>query len=343
MKFKEDFPKIYNRLIRNSVLKSLIISTLISGSISFLLSLVLWIFNLKFYISLIVFASLTLILTAVIYFLFLKVDDKRASKEIDSLGLKQRAVTMNEFKDDDSLIARIQRENAKAHIASVDKRRIKLALPLLLVILTIAAGILFISSTTITALSNYGIIKNGGSAIEDIIPDNEYELNYSVNGNGYLVGQEKQKVKEGQNATGVLAVSYEGYIFETWSDGVRTPYREDVNVISNKNVVANFKKLTDFTDPEDSEEEGMPSEAELGDQPLSDEGNPMPGQSDGSDNGGAGGQYQPHNQVIDGNTYYGENTFNVYNEDAIEQVQTDPELEGETGNLILDYFSSIRQ
>ncbi|MBQ9130176.1 MAG: hypothetical protein IJX59_05380, partial [Clostridia bacterium] len=68
---------------------------------------------------------------------------KRTARRMDELGLKERASTMLEFKDCDSTMARLQREDACAHIAALRSRQMKLrfsgriaALSLCLLLLT---------------------------------------------------------------------------------------------------------------------------------------------------------------------------------------------------------------
>ena len=69
-----------------------------------------------------------------------------------------------------------------------------------------------------------------------------YTLNYSVNNTdyGYITGNTTQTVDENGNGTSVTAVANDGYKFTGWSDGVSTATRQDMNVVVNVNVTANF-------------------------------------------------------------------------------------------------------
>ena len=78
-----------------------------------------------------------------------------------------------------------------------------------------------------------------------------YTLDYSVNNTayGYIAGNTTQTVDENEDGTSVTAVANDGYKFVGWSDGVSTATRQDINVVSNITVTANFEpiKLYKFT------------------------------------------------------------------------------------------------
>lgn len=67
-----------------------------------------------------------------------------------------------------------------------------------------------------------------------------YSLTYSAGANGSISGATSQTVNHGGNATAVTAVPNPGYHFVSWSDGVTTAARTDLNLTSNLNVSASF-------------------------------------------------------------------------------------------------------
>jgi len=68
----------------------------------------------------------------------------------------------------------------------------------------------------------------------------EYTLAYAAGDNGSITGTTPQTVEEGGDGTEVTAVADEGYSFVSWSDGVLTASRTDVNVTDDINVTAAF-------------------------------------------------------------------------------------------------------
>ncbi|EQB87807.1 cation transporter-like permease [Clostridium punense] len=67
-----------------------------------------------------------------------------------------------------------------------------------------------------------------------------YTLNYAAGANGSITGIALQTVNHGENGTEVRAVPNPGYHFVSWSDGVTTPSRTDINVVGNISVTAQF-------------------------------------------------------------------------------------------------------
>ncbi|MEI6649482.1 MAG: InlB B-repeat-containing protein, partial [Actinomycetes bacterium] len=69
---------------------------------------------------------------------------------------------------------------------------------------------------------------------------NSYTLTYSAGANGSITGTTPQTVSFGSNGAQVTAVPDSGYHFTTWSDGVLTAARTDLNVSGNITVSASF-------------------------------------------------------------------------------------------------------
>ncbi|MCF0237794.1 MAG: hypothetical protein HUK24_04265, partial [Sphaerochaetaceae bacterium] len=102
MNFKKNFNEVYKAYLKSAIVKSLVCATLISCSVLFITSFVFWMIGFKLYwIALIVF-GLCEALSFGLIFAALKPTDKKISKKLDELGLEQRVVTMQQFKDDDS-------------------------------------------------------------------------------------------------------------------------------------------------------------------------------------------------------------------------------------------------
>ncbi|MEI6039866.1 MAG: InlB B-repeat-containing protein [Candidatus Berkelbacteria bacterium] len=76
---------------------------------------------------------------------------------------------------------------------------------------------------------------------------NTYTLTYSAGANGSITGITPQTVNYGANGTQVTAVPNLNYHFTTWSDGVLTAARTDLNVTGNITVTANFAAENQYT------------------------------------------------------------------------------------------------
>jgi hypothetical protein len=85
-------------------------------------------------------------------------------------------------------------------------------------------------------IGNYTVEEYSTEIVEN------YSLLYSAGDGGSVSGDCIQTVKKGEKTTDVTAVPNCGYHFVRWSDGVLTALRNDVNLASNINVMANFAK-----------------------------------------------------------------------------------------------------
>ena len=162
-------------------------------------------------------------------------------------------------------------------------------------------------------------------------PPQQLELIYEAEAKGgSLEGELRQVVDEGQNGSPVRAVAKDGWAFLEWSDGKTDPYRVDEGVTESFTVIAKFISLVD------SDNDGNPS-----DQPtdLPQDAGEQEGTSGKGD--GAGGEYKPVNQVIDGNTYYG-HEYNVALEEVLGLLAQDNAMPEELKLLISNYFDTIK-
>ena len=73
-------------------------------------------------------AVLFLAVTLVCYFVWLRPKKKEVLARIDALGLKERIITMDELKHEDTVIARWQRKDATEHLARLDTAKLDIRL-----------------------------------------------------------------------------------------------------------------------------------------------------------------------------------------------------------------------
>ena len=83
--------------------------------------------------------------------------------------------------------------------------------------------------------------------------DNTATVTYTVNGKGAILGASKQDVEIGGDATTVIAVANEGWIFVGWDDGYPLPSRTDKGITESVSYTAIFAEgETDEEDPDDT-------------------------------------------------------------------------------------------
>ncbi len=145
----------------------------------------------------------------------------------------------------------------------------------------------------------------------------------------------------------LMALPQKGYVFVGWSDGVTSPYREDMEATATKTVTATFEKVTDpgGGSKNDGQEPGEePGDADSGNGSSSSAGD---GSGDGNNNNtsnsnGEGSKAAPANQIINGETYYGDVFEDAYRE-MLERMKNNNSLSEAEKKAISDYLDSIRK
>ena len=143
----------------------------------------------------------------------------------------------------------------------------------------------------------------------------------------------------------LMALPQKGYVFVGWSDGVTSPYREDMEATATKTVTATFEKVTDFVNGEKGEGQGQgeePGDADSGSSGSAGGGSNGTGMPDTGNSGGEGSKASPANQVINGKTYYGDVFEDAYRE-MLERMKNNNSLSEAEKKAISDYLDSIRK
>ena len=120
----------------------------------------------------------------------------------------------------------------------------------------------------------------------------------------------------------------DGYVFDIWSDGVTTPERTDKNVTQSMTVYALFIEI----DENAAESEEMEDDLEMDMDFDSDVQMPV---------SGAGGKYEEHNQIIDGETYY-RDVYEEYYEQAMQILSEGGVVPEYIRVIIQKYFEAIQ-
>lgn len=375
---KSAYGRYEERVVKEAKLKSFLWGLTIGCLVLFLTTFFSWMFAFKegLWLGLGLFVVFTLIATFALYFLKFRPSAKAVAKRIDELGLEERVLTMNELKDDDSYIAQLQRQDTERVLKNTDHRLVKIVIATSLIVVLSLGGVFALSFTTTNALYYAGVIPSGLKVIENMKTPNYYTLSYTVGeGEGSIlyadivdedVDAEVQTVREGESGRAVWAEGKPNWFFIQWSDGSTDPYRCDVDVKSNIEVTAVFAQMvTPVIDEQDKMEQQQSSQSQDGDsdesdgKPSDDEeqssGNsqsssqdeqqeqqpePSPGSSDGS--GAGGGRNQDSNQVVDGQTYYGDRWSDSHREE-LDRVGSNEGFTDEEKDLVSDYFGSIEK
>ena len=280
------------------------------------------------------------------YFLRFRPTDLSNARRLDSLGLEERMITMVEFDREDSYMAKAQRADAKAALATVNKGELKLKISRGIWLALAICGVLSAGMTTVNILSKYEILPNFEEILEEQMTV-YVTLSYEVDEGGYIEGgDEIQIIPVGTDGTTVTAVADEGYQFQEWSDGYQNPTRTDYGVTEDVTYFAIFVELGDEEGDEgDGDGEGGNSD-QAGDQPGEDDGSgegnsEAPSEPSDEPNPGSGGKAQPNNQVINGQTFYRE-VIEYYQDLADEQIESgDHGLSDEEIELIKKYLGIV--
>lgn len=307
------FEQYYPKLLAEAILKSLFSGLIVGFAAAFVTSIATWITG-GWWIALVTFGTVTAIASVLYYFLRYRPSVKDNARRLDGLGLEERLITMIELEGDDSYMATLQRDDAKATLAKLEKKSIKFVFPKQVLVALAISAFLGSGMTTVSVLGDMGLLPDGGEIIKDIIPEERevyVAVTYLVEDGGEILGESDQLILIGSNAEVVTAVPFDGYQFVGWDDGGSRPTRQERKVNEDFIVMAIFEPIQEEGEGDgdgDGQDGPADEDAPPGDQPgeanpdgspgnPSDQPNENPGQS-------GGGKYDDFNQIIDGETYY---------------------------------------
>lgn len=297
--------KYQSRLTWEAWLRSFLCGLIVGGATLFIAAFVFWMTKPKFFwVSLVIFAAVVTVATLIFYFLKFRPTVKAIAKRVDALGLEERILTMNQLENDDSYIAKRQREDAEQSLKTINEKMLKITVSLALIIVTPIVSVLGMGMATVAGLSSNGILPSGSALVDEVVPqepDEYVAVSYLVEGGGFIEGGDpEQYILKGEDTEMVMVVPEEGWVFLMWTDGLTDPARSDKKVMEDMEVTAILMELMAMPGMGMGSGEGEPGDGPPGDQP---------GHSDKNTNqegmpGGASGSYEPSNQIIDGTIYY---------------------------------------
>ena len=342
----QHFNEYKPKLILEAILTAALFGIGVGFATGFLLGLVFWIIGIRLY-WIIIAATLGVaaVVAAALYFLRFRPTDISNARRLDRLGLEERLVTMVELEGTDSYIANIQREDAKKSLGELDKRLIKLTVPKKILIVATSLFVLGTAAITANILAANGIWGYAPEIFEDEFT--EYvTVTYEVDDGGTIEGDDVQDIEKGTDTTSVTAVADEGFMFKEWSDGYTQPTRFEQQVNESITYTAIFMELED-EEGEESEGDGEGDKDSQGEQGgQSDEEGDEDGQSapEGEFNPNAtagGGQREPSNQIINGETFYKEELDEEYLKQIEEMLDENDSLTDEEIDLIKKYLGIV--
>ena len=346
---KQVFKQYHSRLVWEGILKSTVYGLIVGLIATFAISLVSWIFGYNgIWLAMGLGLSLALISGLAFYFVKLRPTAKEVAKRVDGLGLEERIITMMELENDDSYIAKRQREDAHEKLAEVSHKQLKFRLAKRVIATVCACAVIAPAMAVVANLAAKGTLK---SFLEIVNPPvTKYvEITYEAEDGGVINGEEVQIVVSGEALTPVVAEAEDGYVFVEWSDGNGDPFRSDGKITEDTVFVAIFEQVDEDANPEGEGEgngngDGMPS-----DMPGDGDGNGGNGGNgyqggNGNQNGpgmnpGASGQNLPKNQILDGNTFYFPLLASYMSEAA--SGGADGSVPSIISSIISTYFSSL--
>lgn len=334
---KQLFNKHISRLKWEGVLRACLLGLAVCFAVVFVVTALLVLLSVyeKIWIPFVAGAGALILCTPLAYFAFYRPNALDVARRLDKTGLEERVITMTELAGDQSLMAVMQRRDATATLQKVSKKAIKVAFPIALVI----ACLVCLVPATATA-AYYSMVSNGSvGPIVPPPPPETFQVVYDVweEGGGEILEDPIQEVIRGEDSILVEAVPLEGYAFDSWSDGSTDPVRQEINVQDNMYLVAKFAPVGDGV-PGEGEGEGE-GEASKGDKPPADGGS-SESQPQQKPNSQGSGKYDPANQVIDGQTYYGD-VFLEYYEQAMKELAENTTMSEELREIIKAYFDIL--
>lgn len=370
------FKQFRAKFVKEAVLRSLAFGLCVGASVEAVMSLVCWLcgYEAGLYIALGVGAGIALACGFGAYYLKFRPTDSYIAARMDALGLEERSITMLGLEGDDSYIALRQREDAAVHLSAVGSKAVKCQITATMLAMAIVPSVCALSMTTVSALSIAGVLPTGNEIVNPAMPV-YIELNYVAGEGGMVEGDLLQVIAVGEEMpTPVEARADEGFIFVGWDDGEKDFYRFDYEVKENTTYTAVFASINEDGDgvemdiDPNSPSDGDSAGDDASDKPLNGgssdddatqaggggeegEGNTDDnettdtegggnGEGDGGNAGGTADRYDASNQIINGETYYGDEI--EYAREEIDQIlASDEELTPEEKALIEKYINSL--
>lgn len=324
----------YEKLRRSAFIKSLLWGLAFGFSAAFIAGFITWFsYEKGFFITIAVFAAVTVAATLACYYAFFRPTAKDAARKVDSLGLEERMITMLELEGCEDYIAVRQREDAKAALEEFGEKKLGLGVSLALIIALSISAALGIAGTAVTGLSDLGVIRSGAEIVEEAQgkdPRNYVTIKYEATSGGNIAGNAEQTIRKNGSTETVVAVATEGFRFFCWTDGYAYPARSDERLTESETFTALFVQIG-----ADGAEE-KPAGDESDDQPPED-GN----DAEEEENPPSGSTHANYDYVVDWTIHY-RDILGDYYDLAMKELSGGGEISEELRKFIENYFNSLK-
>lgn len=353
MKNVELFKKHYKRLARESLIKSILFGCLIEFFALFSSALIFWLADFSFFwIAIITSIVITFTISLISYYRLFKLTEKQLAIRLDELGLEERMLTMKELKNNNSYIAKVQREDTIRYLEAIKPNLIKLIINIPLIVSVAVFGLLGIGMTSVSALAANDVISSGKNLVDNHIT-RFYDVTYEIEGDGEIFGDMIQRVENGTDTTPVEAIANDDYVFIGWYialDG-KNVYNGAL-LVSDKTshtiteVTENITIFAIFQELQDGEDDGDGDDGESESGKQGDQGEPGSSNNKGENNGdssnqgSSSGDYSNNDYIIDGKTDYNDYIGDA-SQNATEGAKGDSNLSGKGQDVIGEYFGNI--
>ena len=349
------FPKQQPKFKLEAILKSVMSGLAVGFGANFVAATILWFTAVNnLWLLLGIWAAVSTIAAIIFYYKRFHATDEVNARRIDRLGLEERLVTMVEYDEDASLIAKLQRQDAERALAAIQNSQIKMKIPTGILVSMIVCCVLGVGMTTVNVLTEAGFLPSGDQLFGDIAEDQKtvyVMLSYEVEEGGEIEGDENQLIAQGSDGSTITAVPDDGYMFTRWSDGSRNPTRTDKKVDKDKVVIAEFREIEESEDGDgagaaggDKPPDGPPNESETssgGEKTEAEAGNNEMPPTDEDPSNLATGKWKPNDMIINGEINY-RDVLNEYKDHA-EELLEDPDsgLTDEEREILKKYLGIV--
>lgn len=342
MEMEKTLKKFRSRVVGEGIIKATLLGLIAGFSVGLVFAFVAWfLFPQLFWVGFVLCVAVSAVSAGVLYFVKYKPNDKAVAKRVDGeYDLHERVITMQQFKgDDSSYILRRQREDTVVALDKVADKKMKKAIGRTLVIVASVAVSLCLAVSVLPILSYVGVLPNFAEGEQFNPAIKWFDIKYDIRGGeGELIGKTEQRIEMGESTEGILALPAEDWVFTYWSDGFGNPYRVDHDIKGNTTYSAIFTEAVGLPMGDiDPEANGKDADDDPNKPPED------PNSGDGQGQGGAQDKYEPNNQVIDGETFYGDKVFDLAYEEAMALLAENTDLPQEVRDFIINYFKTIEQ
>lgn len=374
MSYQEIYKSNYSRIVRESVLKSIVYGSVIGLGVAIVIALATMFIDFNgIWLALGACVAVAVALSLTFYFVKFRPTQKYVAERFDRMGFDERFITMLELEGDESFIAQAQRADTVAAItAAAQKHNGEIAartpaeklaavgLTTRNIIIAVVVFVVAVVSLSFTALPNKRVRE-----IFNAIPS--YNVEFSAGENGFLTtsndgfvskledGNFRQEIKEGDSSVNIVVTANDGFVFAGWDDmdpdDKVDPSRLESNVHGAFKASAKYEQMEEPEDEQlggngggEGDGNGDPGESNPDAPSKEGEGGQSnefaPPQEGGNGNGSSGGG-SANGEIIDGETDYKENFEEAY-EAAMKMLAEGKDIPPALRKLIESYFNGLK-